>query len=1332
MTMNKRINLIIVLLVVFFAGGEVFAQAIAGSDIVPDFYSPFLQAGGPSVVSTISPASDLMNPAASAAKQRFTIDLSYLGLFGPGTPVWQGHGVNLGATHPTKIGVFSWSGHFLSSEALIFPAGTQGGIRGSFAKDVYENLYVGMGLNLGFGTGGWSITSNWGFLHFPGDISFMKNFVWGITLQEFGYAPMATTSAVHPLFTLAAGTGFTLINAEKFQLNAQADLSFPTFQNMRLSVGLTSKLFNALSLHLSSDVDIKELIAGDTSGLIPSFGISYTFQTNIQQDSKFLRLKERGWNESQITPVVSAAPYAEGYWGIGTGVNIPLGVLDRDPPEILVTCEDPTYISPNFDGTQDELSLPIEITDRRYIKGYSLTIYNNDGEAVRTIYNKEQREENVEIGFFKRLFQAKSGIDIPETLVWNGNSDEGNVVPDGSYTFVLESWDDNGNNGKTGKQTVVVDATAPEIVITAPDSLIFSPNADGNKDDITIGQSGSSEDLWEARIVDPSGNTLRTITLVNDTPKDFVWDGTDADGLLIGDGVYNYIISSTDRSGNSTEESLDNIIINTEATPITLTIDKAFFSPNGDDVKDSVMISPNIPVQSGIDFWEVVIKNISGKSVRSYSGGKLAPGDITFDGKGVSGNLLPEGGYTATLKVRYLNGNAPEETSPPFTIDVTPPTASVRADLRVFSPNGDGRKDEITIFQESSPEISWSGEIIGPGDNLVKSVSWVGNADVKYIWDGREENGRLAQDGTYRYRLQSTDRAGNSGASSEITFDLNTEETPVLLSVDFEAFSPNADRVKDTISLLPDLKIAEGIDTYKLSILSRAGAIIRTFEGKGRIPQSFDWEGRTDQGERAPDGLYMGQLYVLYQNGNEETAKSRGFILDTVYPTVEIQSRYTIFSPNQDGLKDRFIVQQETSEETLWEGTVLDASGKIIRQVFWKGRAESFTWDGTDQDGNTVSDGNYRYRITTADEAGNRSEASVENIEVDTRITRVFVTSNARQFSPSGDGIDDTITFNTIVNVTDGIEEWSLKFFRGEILEKSYSGEARIPKKVIWDGLNESGVVVEGEYTAEFSVLYAKGDRPVSRTSPFKLDTSAPEVSLQITPTPFSPDNDGVEDELTITIEVEDLSLIESWNLLIEDPKGARFYEYRGEGTPGSELTWDGLSASGELVQAAEDYRYTFSIRDTLGNEKIVSGIIPVDVLVIWDGDQLKIAIASITFAPDKPALEKSDPEILAKNNYVLQRLAEILNKYRTYQIVIEGHANRTQADPTLAVKEQKEELLPLSRDRAQTVKDALIALGVAEQRLSVVGRGSEDPKVSFEDRENWWKNRRVEFILVK
>ena len=64
--------------------------------------------------------------------------------------------------------------------------------------------------------------------------------------------------------------------------------------------------------------------------------------------------------------------------------------------------------------------------------------------------------------------------------------------------------------------------------------------------------------------------------------------------------------------------------------------------------------------------------------------------------------------------------------------------------------------------------------------------------------------------------------------------------------------------------------------------------------------------------------------------------------------------------------------------------------------------------------------------------------------------------------------------------------------------------------------------------------------------------------------------------------------------------------------------------------------------------------------------------------------------------------------------------------------KEEVEEVLQISLEMRRRVKEQLKKNGVDSARLTAVGRGGSQPVVARSDKDNWWKNRRVEFILNK
>ena len=844
------------------------------------------------------------------------------------------------------------------------------------------------------------------------------------------------------------------------------------------------------------------------------------------------------------------------------------------------------------------------------------------------------------------------------------------------------------------------------------------------------------EDSWEGAILDASGAAAVSFSWQSSAPPPLEWDGRGADGLLAPDGVYSYRIRSVDRAGNVGSTRLDNIVIDTQARPINISISDAHISPNGDGVKDTLEFALEVPVTRGIESWTLRVSGATGEVVRTISGGPSIPNRLLFDGTGDSGAVVLEGTYVGTLEVLYANGNKPTAQSPPLTIDVTPPSATVSADLSVFSPDGDGIKDTITIYQESSEEVLWRGVVEDRDGRAVRTYSWRGGVDPKLEWDGRGDDGQLAPDGIYFYTLSATDRAGNSGRSRRLSFEINTEETEVFLSADLSAFSPNADGIKDTITISPRLKVTQGVSSFEFRILDPSERVVRSFRGQNRAPQDFVWDGLDGQGRRLPDGAYRAELILDYQKGDHHEVRTPAFRIDTQPPTIELSAEYALFSPDGDGLKDRLPIRQRSSSEPLWEGQFSDEPGQTVRSFFWRGEAADFSWDGKDENGNRLPDGAYTYRVSATDEAGNSLTRELRGLVIDTRPTSAFLTVSAEGFSPNADGFRDTIELKPLVGLSEGIQAWTLEMIHEQAgVVRRLGGGPPVPERVVWDGRDDAGARArEGTYQGRLTVQYLKGNQPQAQSTPFVLDVSPPEAELTLTPRPFSPDNDGVDDELFIQIRVRDLSPIADWRLDIVDPVGNPFWSVTGRGTPAERIIWNGLSNTGELVQSAEDYPIRLTIRDALGNTRTVEGVIPVDVLVIRDGDRLKIRISSITFPPNSANLAAvDDVEKAMRNDRTIARLAEIFNKYSTYRILIEGHANITRLWSQAEMdKENREELIPLSLSRAEAVKQALVRLGLEAGRISVAGLGGSQPVVPFGDEENRWKNRRVEFILIR
>ncbi|HVO39188.1 MAG TPA: FlgD immunoglobulin-like domain containing protein, partial [Spirochaetia bacterium] len=1180
-----------------------------------------------------------------------------------------------------------------------------------------------------------------GFLHLPGDIAFLKDFRWGVVMRNIGkgFATSGTSGSLAnpPAFTPAIGAHFSLIKTDPVVFSLNPDLSFPTFQDMRLTLGGEILIANTVTLSGAYMYDLREAAGIEPSRSIPfTFGLSVKITTSVKPNTDALNTTERGWNQSEVNVAAVAAPLQGNIWGFGAGVNVPLGAIEKNPPVISFDTSGEKYISPNFDGVQDDLVLPLSITSKRYIKGFSFVIEDPSGNVVRTIQNKEDRPENRDLGnLLKRLVYVKQGIPIPPSVRWDGKSDAGGVVPDGTYHYYVESWDDNNNRGKTPLGTVVVKVTPPKITVSAP-YVIFSPSGEGTKGNLPVHQTGTKEDDWKGTIRNVAGQAVRTLEWKDSEPVDFTWDGKMDGGTLAPDGVYSYRVTATDRAGNVGSAELDNIIINTQPTPVHLAIDLSYFSPGTQSPKKAVTFGLDVPVRTGIERWNLSVSDPQGAVQKTFSGTVSIPATVVWDGTNDGGKILADGAYKGKLAIEYVNGHNPSADSPPVTIRTTPPTAAASAEYSVFSPTGDSDRNTVTIHQDASEELFWTGTFKDEKGKDVRTLVWRGTADRSFQWDGRTDDGALLPDGQYTYLLSTTDRAGNVGSSKPITLRIDTQKKPVRLSTDLASFAPFSGGTKTKIRIIPSITVPTGIDSFVVRVKNAKGDTVRTFKGTNRPPEELTWAGIDDAGARVPDGPYSAELEVAYSNGTHPTAQSNPFSVDNHFPQIDLGADATLFSPDGTSRLQSITFKQSSSEEDLWEGELRNAKNERIRGWFWKGKAQDFPWDGKDENGNVVPDGTYVYSVKSQTKAGNVTAKEIRGITVDTRPTPAFVTASDTGFSPNGDGFKDTMDFTPIVQLKDGIRSWKLSMVNpAGLAVKDFTGAAPVPQNVTWDGKDNTGKAMapDGTYTAVLQVDYAKGNLAEARTPAFILNASPPKVDVTVGPLPFSPDNDGFNDELTIGLKVNDPSPTESWSIQILDPANHPFASFSGTGAPSEQIIWNGLSDKGELVESAEDYPMTLTIKDVLGNSATYSKVIPVDILVIRDGNNLKVRIASITFQANTADFTNVEPDKAAKNLSTIGRLAEIFKKYSQYKITIQGHANLVNFDnPARAKKEQEEELLPLSKSRAEAIKQALVAQGIAASRISTIGIGAAEPVVPFSDLDNRWKNRRVEFILVR
>lgn len=151
--------------------------------------------------------------------------------------------------------------------------------------------------------------------------------------------------------------------------------------------------------------------------------------------------------------------------------------------------------------------------------------------------------------------------------------------------------------------------------------------------------------------------------------------------------------------------------------------------------------------------------------------GVCIPDRLIWEGRADDGSFAPDGEYTHGVQAWDAAGNMGKSPRFVVVVDNTPPRVTVTLPYDTFSPNGDGNREVLAIKQrDASTEDEWTGEITGVSGGVVRSFRWPG-VPSDLAWDGTDEAGATVPDGTYRYKISSTDRAGNHAVRRQLRRD---------------------------------------------------------------------------------------------------------------------------------------------------------------------------------------------------------------------------------------------------------------------------------------------------------------------------------------------------------------------------------------------------------------------------------------------------------------------------------------------------------------------------------------------------------------------------------
>jgi outer membrane protein OmpA-like peptidoglycan-associated protein len=525
------------------------------------------------------------------------------------------------------------------------------------------------------------------------------------------------------------------------------------------------------------------------------------------------------------------------------------------------------YLSPNFDGINDEfLFKTAGITDDK-LYGWRLTIRDHALRTVKVITS--------------RTLDGETFMKLPEVIEWNMVREDGNTVEDGNYVYEFHTMRKEGRYTLRVKGRIIVDTTPPFLNVEASD-ITFSPNGDGVKDTIIVEIKAEEGADYSCTITTPEGIVVKKMEWGKGIPSSWEWDGTGENGAVLPEGVYNISIIGKDSAGNTTTETAKEITIDVRQRQASVDVDNQIFSPNGDGYYDTVTFRPVLSDRTRIDTWDLIVQTEKGDTARRFRGLRYIPASIKWDGVPQKGksyeNLpdeLPSGRYFYFLKVIYRSGVNTYSFRKELILDNDPPMANVEVTPMLFSPDGDGKDDVLRIrprISDLTAISGWKAGIYTSSGALFKTFSGMNMPKEEIQWDGISDSGILVDSGEdYYIVLEATDQVHNRQESERVSFSIDILVIPTerglkirVSNIEFGFNNANLQGEK-TFSILEKIvyvlnkyekyKIiveghtdSTGSESYNLTLSkNRAESVGRYLIDNGVDPQRLSYEGYGSQ-----------------------------------------------------------------------------------------------------------------------------------------------------------------------------------------------------------------------------------------------------------------------------------------------------------------------------------------------------------------------------------------------------------------------------------------------------------------------------------------------------
>ncbi|TGK33437.1 hypothetical protein EHQ12_11370 [Leptospira gomenensis] len=565
-----------------------------------------------------------------------------------------------------------------------------------------------------------------------------------------------------------------------------------------------------------------------------------------------------------------------------------------------------------------------------------------------------------------------------------------------------------------------------------------------------------------------------------------------------------------------------------------------------------------------------------------------------------------------------------------------------------------------------------------------------------------------------------------------------------FLRTNTDSFSPNWDGKNDRLEFKISKSALPRLSDWELTVKNAGDDIVKTFRADRRrkkgfsllpffqddskavpseisIPETIHWLGDDSKGFLLPDGEYKYRLRLVTENRENLLSEEKTIVLDSKPPNVELNAKTRVLFLAGDRSSSRFHITQKVAGEgsDFFTGEFFDSSGKIVKSYTWRYKdvPSVLSWDGTDFSGKQLPGGNYSYRLTGTDKGKNEFSTSLWDLTIRTESNGIDLYSDLKLYSYLPGSAKNLVRFSSFVSPKLKSDSYEIEIFQKKGNEEKnvyrHRDTGEPPSEWKWDLRNQTGESVsEGTYEYRLTV-YSRYEKHQSVPSSFQVSKESFDLDLSVSPKEFTPDNDGKNDLLSISLKHSGIPL-QSWEVtLYETPPYTslkrKIKTWSGSGSAPEEIVWEGWDESGVKVGSLSEFYFEWKYSDQLGREADGQGAgFKTGILVVEEDHALRISVP--------------ESQVEARWWSLPGTIRGVLDSYPGYKIELQSHSSH-QGD---------EEVNQVStEERARTAFEYFFSKTVPYGRIRFRGYGETLPLIPGSGTYEAEKNRRIDFYLT-